>query len=51
MVATIGSSTPIAARNSAVLLFGFASALRRSSLARLRLADLWTLAGEEFWCA
>ena len=40
MVATIGSSTPIAARNSALLLFGYASALRRSSLARLRLEDL-----------
>lgn len=40
MVTAIGCSTPIGARNSALLLFGFASALRRSSLARLNLEDL-----------
>ncbi len=40
MVASIGHATPITARNSALLLFGFASALRRSSLARLRLEDI-----------
>jgi site-specific recombinase XerD len=40
IVETIGYTTPISARDCAVLLFGFASALRRSSLARLRLEDL-----------
>lgn len=40
MVATIGWSTPISARNSALLIFGWASALRRSNLSRLLLEDL-----------
>ena len=40
IVRRIGHKTPIAARNSALLLFGFASALRRSTLAGLRPEDL-----------
>lgn len=40
MVAAIDRTAPIGARNAALLLFGFASALRRSSLARLELRDL-----------
>lgn len=36
----LGRDTAIGARDSAILLFGFASALRRSSLARLELDDL-----------
>lgn len=40
MVRAIGTKTPIAARNTALLLFGFASALRRSTLAGLRLDQL-----------
>lgn len=42
--------TPIGARDAAVLLFGFASALRRSSLAGLRLDNLtFTPRGIEAW--
>ena len=40
MVKRIGHKTPIAARNSAILLLGWATALRRSNLAALRLEDL-----------
>lgn len=40
MLRVTGAGTAIAARNTALLLFGFASALRRSSLAGLRFEDL-----------
>ena len=40
IVEKLGHETPIAARNSALLLVGFASALRRSTLAQLRPEDL-----------
>jgi integrase len=40
IVKAIGHRTAIGARNCAILLFGFASALRRSSLAALRREDL-----------
>ena len=40
IVRKLGHKTPTAARNSALLLFGFASALRRSTLAELRPEDL-----------
>jgi integrase len=40
MVMAIGSDTPIRARNSAMLLFGFATALRRANLASLRREHL-----------
>lgn len=40
MVRATGWRTPIAARNTAILLFGFASALRRSNLASLRMEHL-----------
>jgi site-specific recombinase XerD len=40
MVQVIGYSTPIGARNCAILLFGFASSLRRSNLAAMQMADL-----------
>ena len=40
MVKTIGTASPIAIRDSALLLFGWATALRRSSLARLQREDL-----------
>jgi len=40
MLKTIGTGTPIAKRDSALLLFGWATALRRSSLARLQMEDL-----------
>jgi site-specific recombinase XerD len=40
MVAATGSDTPMGARDCALLLFGFASALRRSNLARLHPEDL-----------
>jgi integrase len=40
MVKATGHASPIAARNSAILLFGWATALRRSNLAALRLEHL-----------
>ena len=40
IVTKLGRKTPITARDSALLLFAFASALRRSSLARINLDDL-----------
>jgi integrase len=40
MVKAIGHASPIAARNSAILLFGWATALQRSNLAALRLEHL-----------
>jgi len=40
MLRAIGRQTPTACRNAAVLLFGYASALRRSNLAFLRFEDL-----------
>lgn len=40
MVEAIDAGTPIGARDRALLLFGFASALRRSNLAALELRDL-----------
>ncbi len=45
MVAAIGSATASAVRNRALVLFGFASALRRANLAALRREDL-TFTGE-----
>lgn len=50
MVRTIGWKRPIDARDCAILLFGFATALRRSSLAALRLENLtFTDAGIRVW--
>jgi len=40
MIEHTGNATAIQARNSALLLFGFATALRRSTLAQLTLDDL-----------
>jgi integrase len=40
MLAAVGTETPIAKRDTALLLFGWATALRRSNLASLQLADL-----------
>jgi len=40
IVRRLGWQTPIAARNCALLLFGFATALRRSTLAELRPEDV-----------
>lgn len=40
MLRKIGGRTPIRARNSALLVFGFATALRRGSLAALRVDDI-----------
>ncbi len=40
IVPTLNKRTPTGARNTALLLFGFASALRRSNLASLRLENL-----------
>ncbi len=39
MLAAVGIKTPIAKRDTALLLFGWASALRRSNLASLQLED------------
>ena len=40
MLAAIGTRTPIAKRDTALLLFGWTTALRRSNLAALQLEDL-----------
>jgi site-specific recombinase XerD len=40
IVRTIGNKRPITARNCALMIFGYATALRRSTLAALRVEDI-----------